>query len=342
MPDRSQVPTRAHPSEVPQEVRTRGIRVSQQEGQGFRWKRYQHNHVITLSAALLGMGIVLLVAWPGLGHPSIARFVPAAITWSPTVPSGAVDQGPDAQHWFGTDAAGRDLLSRTVYGARLALLFGVTVTGMSLLIGVTGGALAGASGGRWDTVLGRVGGVLRSSPLLVLWIAVIAWLQGPWLGGAEPLEGRLWLLQENLLRLAVVFGFLLWPLLACEVRDRLVVLRRAGHVEAACLLGVHPVRILRRHVWPELVGTVVLWLVRTLPVVILYETFLSFVGLGIQPPDVSLGALLLEGAARLHEQPFPWWLAVFPAGVLLILVVVCQALALGLRSAWRSPGRIFP
>jgi oligopeptide transport system permease protein len=338
MPDRSQGQMCASPSSAPHGGRTPGGRASEDGLRRSCRKRFQPNRLTLLAALLLALGILLLLAWPVWQHPGIAQFLPTAITRSPAVPTEAIHQPPNAQNWFGTDLHGRDVLSRVVQGGRLTLLFGILVTGLSLLFGVTWGVTAVASGGRWDVFLERLGVVLRSAPLLVFLIALISWWQGPWPGGTDQVEGLLAGLTGNLLRFALVLSLLLSPLMACEFRDRIVALRQSGPVEAACLLGVSPSRILRRHLLPELRGAVMLWLVRTLPVVILYETFLTFAGLGVQAPGVSLGTLLAEGAQGFHPER-DWWLVAFPGGILMALLITCQGLAMGLAAARGSPRR---
>src|SRR5438552_7330710 len=304
------------------------------------WRRFRRNRLATGSALFLfAIGLVVLT-WPMFGKPGIAAHVPRAMTWSPNALSEEQFQAPSGEHWFGTDVHGRDLQSRVFYGARISLLVGVSGAAISLVIGVLWGAIAGYLGGRWDSAMMRLVDVLYSLPSIVFVIVLIAVVEEPfktWL--TRVLATKKQLPQEhfaevgptaNLLLLFAGLGAVSWLTMARIVRGQVLSLRTRGFVYASRALGASHARILLRHILPNVYGIIITYLTLTVPAIILYESFLSYLGLGIQPPHASLGSLIAEGAAQINPIRIYWWMIVYPdvalASTLLALNFICYGL----------------
>ncbi|MGD9896145.1 MAG: ABC transporter permease [Candidatus Methylacidiphilaceae bacterium] len=223
---------------------------------------------------------------------------------------------PSPSHWMGTDIHGRDLLTRLLCGARISFLVGFFGALVSLAIGSTYGAFAGYAGGKVDRLLMQLVDLLYSLPTLIFVIVLIALLEAPlrkeliaW-GCANLLPySRIFLLFLGL-------GLVEWLTMARVVRSRVLVLKEALFVQAARVLGRSPLGILLHHILPHLMGIVAVYLTLTVPAVVLAESFLSFLGLGVEPPSASLGTLLADGAQAINPIKTAWWLLVFPAGML--------------------------
>lgn len=224
----------------------------------------------------------------------------------------AVSQPPSAQHWFGTDAVGRDLFARTLEGGRISLLVGIVATLVSLLIGVSYGAVAGFFGGRIDNVMMRIVDVLYALPFMFLVILLMVYL------------GR----HIGLIFLAI--GAINWLDMARIVRGQTLSLRQKEFIEASRVAGVPAMTAIRRHIVPNLLGVVVVYVTLTIPQVILVESFLSFLGLGVQEPSTSWGALVNEGAADMESAP---WSLIFPASFLALTLFCFNFIGDGLRDA---------
>lgn len=225
---------------------------------------------------------------------------------------------------LGTDALGRCVLSRIVWGARLSLLVGLTASLISLLIGVAYGATSGYAGGRTDEAMMRLVDVLYSLPLMFIVIFVVAFLRGfqshdP----GFPLGPRL--------ALFAVIGAVSWLVMARLIRAQVVTLRKAPFVEAARLAGSGPLAVLRRHLLPNLAPLVLVALTLTVPRVILLEAFLSFLGLGVQPPHVSWGLLARQGFDAVTAVHVSWWLIVFPGLAMGLALHALNTLGDGMR-----------
>lgn len=215
-------------------------------------------------------------------------------------------------HWFGTDQLGRDLLVRTLEGLRTTLLVAVVSSVVSLVIGVAWGAVAGFVGGRLDAVMMRVVDALYALPFIFFVIVLML------------------VFERRLLLIFVAIGVVNWLDMARIVRGQTLSLKQRDFVAAARLSGVPTARILVRHIAPNLLGVVLVYLTLTIPQVILVESFLSFLGLGVQAPAASLGVLVAGGVGPLEQAP---WVLLLPSAVLFVVLLCCNFLGDGLRDA---------
>src|SRR5262249_25024243 len=247
-------------------------------------------------------------------------------------------QPPSATHWFGTDVHGRDLFSRVLYGAPVSLFVGTRGSAVSRLIGVLWGAISGYAGGRLDAMMMRLVDILYSLPSIIFVIVLITTLEGRlknWLGAiAGPGLDR----TTRLFFLVVGLGAVSWLTMARIVRGQVLSLRQRPFVEASRALGASATRILRRHIIPHTLGVVIVYLALTVPGIILYESFLSYLGLGIQPPMASWGSLIAEGAEQINPVRIYWWLLVFPGGLMVLTLLALNFLGDGMRDAWDVKG----
>jgi oligopeptide transport system permease protein len=303
------------------------------------WRRLRRSRMTIFSGLFLSAMILLVSLRPGFERPGIASHLPQAMTWPAVALSDAQFQPPSAAHWFGTDIHGRDLLSRILYGARISLLVGVVGAAVSLVIGVLWGAIAGYVGGRCDGAMMRFVDVLYSLPSIVFVIVLIAVIEAPfkrWLSASWSAEAGA---AANMILLFAGLGAVSWLTMARIVRGQVLSLRARSFVEASRALGASHARILWRHILPNVYGIVITYLTLTVPSILLYESFLSYLGLGIQPPQASLGSLIAEGAAQINPIRIYWWMLVFPGFTLASTLLALNFLGDGLRDAWdpRTP-----
>lgn len=282
---------------------------------------------------ILALGVVLLLAWPAFAHPAVARFLPAALSRSPDTMTDEVNQPPSWQHWFGTDASGRDQLSRVIHGTRTSLWVGVLAAGISLVLGVGCGAAAGSWGDRWDDILMGFTDGLRSMPVIVVILILFAWLELPLHRWLQPLANQWPTFDSKFLLLCIGLGAVSWPAMARLVRDRIVTLHRSGPAEAARVLGATPIWIWTRHILPSLWRCLLISLLFTIPVVVFYEAFLSYLGLGVPSPQVSLGSILADAVASSIDNGIRWWILAFPAMILAAILLTFLWLGISLRDS---------
>lgn len=230
-------------------------------------------------------------------------------------------------HWLGTDAKGRDILARILWGSRTSILVALAAATCSLVIGVTWGAVAGLSGGRVDNVMMRIVDVLYSIPFIFVVIFVLTILNTD----RPDLESQGLVDREKVF--FIVIGAIYWLTMARVVRGQVLALRGAEFIEAARLMGASMPRILVTHVFPNVLSVVIVYLTLTIPSVMLFEAFLSFLGLGIQPPKVSWGLLAVDGTDAINPVAIYWWLVVFPALAMGGVLLALNFLGDGLRDA---------
>jgi len=294
------------------------------------WRRFARNKPAVISTVFLGLLVALVLIWPLL----------TSYSWN-TI-SDAQFEPPSAKYWFGTDVHGRDLLTRVMYGARVSLLVGVVGAGVAFVIGVTWGAVAGYVGGRLDGVMMRFVDVLYSLPSIIFVIVLLTTLKElarTWFTtNLGPLGAKLAGVTPMLLLFAGL-GAVSWLTMARIVRGQVLSLRTRAFVDASRALGANHARILWHHILPNVWGIVIVYLTLTVPSVILYESFLSFLGLGIQPPMASWGSLVAEGAGQMNPIRIYWWLIVFPASLLVSTLLALNFLGDGLRDAFDPRGQ---
>ena len=219
---------------------------------------------------------------------------------------------PSAAHWLGTDTFGRDLLTRILYGGRISISVGLIATFVALVIGVTWGAIAGFMGGRVDMAMMRLVDIMYALPFMIFIILLMV------------VFGR------NLLLLFLAIGAVEWLTMARIVRGQVQTLKQQEFVEAAISLGLSRWLIIYRHLIPSALGPVIVYTTLTIPGVMLLEAFLSFLGLGIQPPQSSWGLLISYGVETMEEYP---WLLIFPGLALTMTLFALNFLGDGLRDA---------
>ena len=300
------------------------------------WRRFRKNRPAVGSSIYLGVLTLVILAWPLLLAVVGGSF---GHDHAPDQLSDAQFAPPSLHHWFGTDVHGRDVFSRVLYGAQISLFVGLVGTLVSLVIGVLWGSIAGYAGGRLDSVMMRVVDILYSLPTIIFIIVLITTLgellkqshfvtSSPFMGSAL-----------RVMLLFVGLGSISWLTMARIVRGQVLSLRTRAFVEASRTLGAGPVWILSKHIIPNIFGVVITYLALTMPAIVLYESFLSYLGLGVQPPMASWGTLIAEGVGQINPIRIYWWLIIFPGGVMVATLMALNFIGDGLRDAWDIKAR---
>ena len=270
---------------------------------GDAWRILRRNRA-AMTGALL-MAIILLAVTVG---PWLSQYAYDFTDW----PNTSIGPSLGTGHFFGTDTLGRDLFVRTLYGGRISLLVGVVASVVSLLIGISYGAIAGYFGGRLDAIMMRFVDILYAMPFMFFVILLMVFF------------GR------NILMIFLAIGAINWLDMARIVRGQTLSLKQREFVEAAQAQGVGALAILVRHIVPNLLGVVAIYITLTIPQVILVESFLSFLGLGVQEPMTSWGALVKEGSEEMETAP---WMLLFPAFLLATTLFCFNFIGDGMRDA---------
>ncbi len=262
--------------------------------------------VLATRLAGVGLAILGLVCVAALFSPLLAPNNPNDQDYLVLI------QGPSAAHWLGTDDLGRDVLSRLIYGARVSLQVGIIAVGIAVTVGVSLGLLAGYAGGATDTVITRFTDAVQAFPGLILALAITAAL-GPGIGNAM-----------------IAIGFVSTPAIARLTRGQTLSIREREFVEAARVLGAPPLRIMARHIWPNVTAPIIVQATLLIASAIVTEASLSFLGVGVQPPTASWGAMLRTGSQYLEVAP---WMAFAPGVAIFLTVLAFNFVGDGLRQA---------
>jgi len=269
------------------------------------WRRLLRNRMAVASGVVVSAVLLFSVCGPWLVYWIFGWTIDRVdLSYGPRAPSLA--------HPFGTDLLGRDLLVRVMAGGGISLMVGVVATAVSLVVGVLYGAVAGYAGGRVDALMTRFVDVMMSLPYILMVIVLLA------------------VFPRSLPLLFIALGLVSWLVLARIVRGQVLSLKNREFVEAARALGVPAYKIITRHLIPNTLGPVIVYTTLTLPSVMLYEAFLSFLGLGVREPYASWGSLVKEGAENMVVYP---WMLVFPGLVMGATLFSLNFLGDGLRDA---------
>ncbi len=313
------------------------------------WQRLVRNR-----AALVSLVILILMSLAALIGPEL---IPDANKLT----SDNQLQPPSAQYWFGTDLNGRGVMHRVLLGARVSLSVGLTGALIAMAIGVGYGMISGYAGGRVDNVMMRVVDILYAVPRLIVVLILIAVLD-PWLRnlingfyvpeadltafgrfmrgimGDEPTDAIRWLSLSKIFILILTLGLIEWLTMARIVRGQVLSLRNKQFVTAAQALGQSHWRIILKHILPNILGVAITYVTLTIPAVILDESFLSFLGLGVQEPLASWGSLLNDARSVINPLESYWWLLLFPAIAMSATLLALNFLGDGLRDAFDPKG----
>ncbi len=276
-------------------------RPSNQTGLGAFWRR-----LLKVRLATIGLSIVLVMAACAILAPVISPYDPTRQRLLEAL------QGPSAAHWLGTDENGRDVLSRILYGTQVSLMAGIFSVTIALVMGVTSGLVSGYFGGRTDNLIMRAMDALLAFPTLVLALAITAAL-GPGLRNAM-----------------IAIGIVYTPIFARLTRGQVLSVREREFVEAARTLGAGHIRIMMSHILPNVVAPLIVQVSLSIALAILAEATLSFLGLGVQPPQPSWGSMVSRGKDYLDQAP---WLAFAPGGAILLAVMGFNFLGDAVRDA---------
>jgi len=285
------------------------------------WRRLRADR-----AALVALAVIVALVLAAILAPLIVRLLGAPgpdVQDTKAVDSFGTPLGPSAHHLFGVDPLGRDVLARTLYGARVSLLVGIAGTAIAVVVGVIVGLLAGYHRGWVDTVLSRFVDVILSFPVLLLGLGLASAcsLGKGCIGGA---------ITPGLRTVLLVIALVSWTSIARVVRGQVLSLREREFVVAARSLGASGRRIVFREILPNLAAPIAVYATLLLPQIILFEAALSFLGVGVSPPTPSWGAMIADAADNFDTQ---WWYMLFPGAALLLTVLAFNLLGDGVRGA---------
>lgn len=275
---------------------------------GDAFKRLKKNR-LAIFAIIWILFVVVVAATADLWVPQVLGAPNASDTATMVMNSRLA---PSLQHPFGTDTLGRDVLSRVIYGARISLTVGIVATGISTIIGLVLGAIAAYYGGLWDTIVMRLADIFLAFPYTLFVIAMIA------------------VIGNGIQNVFIAIGILGWPSIARVFRSAILSVKESDYVDAARSMGASDVRIIARHIFPNSVASIVVYATMNIGGAILTESALSFLGLGVIPPDPSWGTLIQEGQKFLQTEP---WLMIMPGLAILTTVLAFTLLGDGLRDA---------
>lgn len=275
---------------------------------GDAFKRLKKNRLAMFAVCWILLVVLIAVTadlWvpQTLGHPNASDTATMAMNSR---------LAPSLEHPFGTDSLGRDVLSRVIYGARISLTVGIVSTGISTIIGLVLGAIAAYYGGIWDTIIMRLADIFLAFPYILFVIAMIA------------------VIGNGIQNVFIAIGILGWPSIARVFRSAILSVKESDFVDAARSMGASDVRIIARHIFPNSVASIVVYATMNIGSAILTESALSFLGMGVIPPDPSWGTLIQDGQKYLQTEP---WLMILPGLAILTTVLAFTLLGDGLRDA---------
>jgi peptide/nickel transport system permease protein/oligopeptide transport system permease protein len=312
------------------------------------WQRLSRNRAAVLSLFILGFMVIAAIIGPELVPPVNKETSDNQL------------QPPSAEYWFGTDLNGRGVLYRVLLGARISLTVGIVGAMIAMVIGIGYGMISGYAGGRVDSVMMRIVDVLYAVPRLIVVLILIAVLD-PWLrakigsiylpggdlrwihdllpaGMQSPSAAGDLISLSKIMILILALGLIEWLTMARIVRGQVLSIKNKQFVTAAEALGQHHPRIVLKHILPNILGVAITYVTLTIPAVILDESFLSFLGLGVQEPLASWGSLLNDARSVINPLESYWWLLVFPAIAMSLTLLALNFLGDGLRDAFDPKG----
>lgn len=326
-------PSGAAPAPVP-DTAFAAVPPTLRAGQRSAGARFLANPAVRVSMVIITVVVGLALAGP--------FFMPSAYQF----PSPVQLAQPSFSHWLGTDLNGRDQLYRVFIGARISLMVGLAGALVSLLVGTSYGLVAGYAGGKIDGAMMRTVDVIYSIPRLIFVIVIVnivefrfrGWLQGMF---GNSSIGFLRTLPDytKTIILIISLGLVEWLTMARIIRGQVLVLKNMQFVTAARSLGQTHLKILTRHLLPNLTGIIAVYLTLTIPAIILDESFLSYLGLGVDASQASWGTLLSDGSQAVNPIKSNWWLLVFPAFIMSATLLALNFLGDGLRDAFDPKSR---
>ena len=287
-----------------QPAKAHDIRLESQTGEAEGFGTLMRRMARDNKLAVLSAIVILLMVLAAVFAPFLSKYDPAYMDLMKRL------SAPSAEHLFGTDEAGRDILARTLYGARVSLLVGVVPTVVSMLIGAVLGAVSGFAGGFTDTLIMRIADIMLAFPSMLLAMVIM------------------YVLGDGLINVFLTLAIVNWASVARIVRSETLRLKETEYVEAARVIGVRKAVIIFRHILPNCIPTLIVLFTLNVPSAILTESSLSFLGLGIQAPDASWGLMVNTGRQFLYNAP---WLSLIPSAAIMIIVLAFNFLGDGLR-----------